>query len=686
MKAFRDYFQSRPALGALDIDGWRGKEMIASIFMSGDTKLQEKLRRPVMLPYIMENFLPEHTSEHAGAKAFAFLMPNGVGIRPSAEGSAWRRAPAACAARSLAAAAEKHFTQLFHNFVHFAGGTKDGKVHLANLVSTWYEEAVSADTSANTAGPLERAENRPAFVEIDLKNAFNSHSWQAAFDTLAGIATNDYIGARVRPGEGVTRLAELQKNFGNFRNMHDTAATLRFYDSEGQVHHIHGIQGGQQGDPLEMLNFCHLTHPLPGGILAQYPSARAAAYADDGFMYDKLLTVLRLLAALEHAFKEDLEMELTLHKGKVLIPGLSQEEANAAIRSVISSHDELSPLRDMVSDEALARHLVDDRPMIIQDVVQVDRLTCVGVPIGTSAFVHDWAEEKIRELIKDLQQLRPMSDPLIHCHLVRFCGLTRPGYICRTLPPELLLGAGLADFDLAVSTEIFNKGVGEQWRHWSGTTLAWHRTTLQLPHHLGGFGLTPVCFSGIAALYSAMACSVRWFSGMCDPTFWIKDDLTRPETWMSSSLCALRDIQQRLLWDYHCVLADHPAQRPSASAASAAPDGAASPLQLPQLNSLTQPASSGPADGDAASSSRLPKQNRITQQIMTNWLPHVQSNQAPPDVRCRILRKLQLTQVFEAAPDADVGDPRHSILCAAMGEGAKSSKLYFTPAAWLSCI
>ena len=53
------------------------------------------------------------------------------------------------------------------------------------------------------------------------------------------------------------------------------------------------------------------------------------------------------------------------------------------------------------------------------------------------------------------------------------------------------------------------------------------------------------------------------------------------------------------------------AQRPAAAAnAPAASLGAASPLQLPQLNSLAPPASSGPADGAAATSWRLPKQKR----------------------------------------------------------------------------
>ena len=72
-------------------------------------------------------------------------------------------------------------------------------------------------------------------------------------------------------------------------------------------------------------------------------------------MHDALLTVLRILSALKHAFKVDLGMELTLHKCKILIPGLSQAAANHAIRSVIEAHHELHSLRDMVCDAALAR-------------------------------------------------------------------------------------------------------------------------------------------------------------------------------------------------------------------------------------------------------------------------------------------------------------------------------------------
>ena len=65
------------------LDGWRLKEMIAPIFTSGDTELQEKLRRHVMLPYIMADFIPEHKSELAGAKSFAYFKPNGVDLVPA---------------------------------------------------------------------------------------------------------------------------------------------------------------------------------------------------------------------------------------------------------------------------------------------------------------------------------------------------------------------------------------------------------------------------------------------------------------------------------------------------------------------------------------------------------------------------------------------------------------------------
>ena len=194
------------------------------------------------------------------------------------------------------------------------------------------------------------------------------------------------------------------------------------------------INKGQQGDPLEMIRFAHTIHPLWGGVMARYLTARAAAYAVDEFIKADLLTTLKILADLKHAFKMNLDMDLTVHKCKVLLPGISQAEAHAAIRLVIESHPHLSTLNCMISGDALAQQPVGDRTMVISDIVKTDGLVCVGVPIGTPTFVQQLAASKTLTLIEDLRQLRIMSDPLIHYHLVRFYGITRPSYMCQTLP------------------------------------------------------------------------------------------------------------------------------------------------------------------------------------------------------------------------------------------------------------
>ena len=81
--------------------------------------------------------------------------------------------------------------------------------------------------------------------------------------------------------------------------MHDTAGTLRYVDHKGQVHHVEGSSGGQQGDPMEMIRICATIHPTWG-----HRQARAVAFADDGYIDGELKECLLLLAELKQAFKE----------------------------------------------------------------------------------------------------------------------------------------------------------------------------------------------------------------------------------------------------------------------------------------------------------------------------------------------------------------------------------------------
>ncbi len=71
------------------------------------------------------------------------------------------------------------------------------------------------------------------------------------------------------------------------------------------LHLAKGLTRGQQGNPLEMLVFCISIHHLWGRVLANFPEARAVAYADDGYIKAKLSATLQVLAELKRILKED---------------------------------------------------------------------------------------------------------------------------------------------------------------------------------------------------------------------------------------------------------------------------------------------------------------------------------------------------------------------------------------------
>ena len=60
IKAIRTYFCTRQALGAADIDGWRGRKHIGRMFQSNNTELHELIRKLLILPYLFNESLPQY--------------------------------------------------------------------------------------------------------------------------------------------------------------------------------------------------------------------------------------------------------------------------------------------------------------------------------------------------------------------------------------------------------------------------------------------------------------------------------------------------------------------------------------------------------------------------------------------------------------------------------------------------
>ena len=83
-------------------------------------------------------------------------------------------------------------------------------------------------------------------------------------------------------------------------------------------------------------------------------------------------------------------------------------------------------------DRALVRATIEHEPRLLdivdllqaqedqsKNVIQVDGITCVGVPIGSTDFITAFVKANTSAMVDDVRKLRVLSDPLTHTRLVR---------------------------------------------------------------------------------------------------------------------------------------------------------------------------------------------------------------------------------------------------------------------------
>jgi hypothetical protein len=291
----RKYFRTRPALGAADIDGWRGRKHVRYLFQNNE--LHEMIIDELIFPYVLGELIPQFLPELAGGLLFAFLKKDG-GIRPLSCGSIWRR----CAARLVndytRNAAHRYFTTTYPNFMQCAGGLEDGATRCAQLLNMLHDlprEDQDLDDPA-------------AFIDTDIRDAFQEMCRQTSFDTLMGVATQTYDGGRVQPGDTIPIINELEPFLGYFWAMHSTECTNRFTDHCGRTHHVTGTTGGQQGDGMEMGRYSLSQHPIWGRVLARHRRARGIAFADDSYIHGALKSALQVLVDIRQRLWEDAKL------------------------------------------------------------------------------------------------------------------------------------------------------------------------------------------------------------------------------------------------------------------------------------------------------------------------------------------------------------------------------------------
>ena len=107
----------------------------------------------------------------------------------------------------------------------------------------------------------------------------------------------------------------------------------------------------------------------------------------------------------------------------------------------------------------------------------------------------------------------------------------------------LLDMVGPAHVQERITRAILQRGMGGTFDTKPAIDKDWCRMIVELPHHRGGLGITPLPASNLAAFYSATARLVSWLGSLpqSHSSHWVRDqDLADCNTWTSSSLSSLR--------------------------------------------------------------------------------------------------------------------------------------------------
>jgi hypothetical protein len=294
-------------------------------------------------------------------------------------------------------------------------------------------------------------------------------------------------------------------------------------------------------------------------------------------IYSSLKTALKVLVEMRQRLGEDAKLSFNMTKVKIYIPGVTRERARKLVLQHIDQDPSLESLCELYEQDLAKPEL---------DTIIVTGLKCVGVPIGTPEFVNAFVRSKAHAIEQDVQKFRIVQDPKIHYDLLRFCQHTLLAFLARNVHPDVMMRPADASFDPgrgdwgsgilqrssnapvpvlvkdSIAHAILQRGLGATFATLSPHELAWCRVIVELPHHKGGLGITPLQASGMAAFYSATTHLVSWLGSLPHASEWVThSDLTNsagqnladPNTWNRSALQTLKQFHDNQLTRCNCT-------------------------------------------------------------------------------------------------------------------------------------
>jgi hypothetical protein len=252
----------------------------------------------------------------------------------------------------------------------------------------------------------------------------------------------------------------------------------------------------------------------------------------------------------------------------------------------------------------------------------------LGTPMGKDRFIQTFVAQNCLKIMGDIGKHACLTDGFVHAQLLKFCQNTRTQFISANInipDSDSVITTQHKHVDRKIAYEILQRGTWGSFRKCPQQDIDLAITMLQMPHSMGGFGMTPNVIAQISAKV-AMTARFLGFVGSLSSSeqqLWFPNqNVQDPVTWILPHLIQLQHEYKKLVENYNCDIQEF-------ITAQDTPAPPSNILHLPPLTNLHSDTTRNmelPQPGEQRKV-QPPSQRTLSRQLMTPKTFHTTSEQ-----------------------------------------------------------
>ena len=424
--------RSAPSMKSQDEFGWQLKEHIGPLCHCKDLRIF--IAKSILTPFILGTFHCDLAAPLFDLRGHLISKAPKPGIRPLGQKSVWPTLAIRyilSIERENLATFQRHLNQA-SNYKQYANAIPDGATQLFLSLLLRLPSPEQLDPSDPDPWVL---------ILYDVKNAFPEIRRRTFFDFIRGVATQQYDGDNIQPGDSLesTHLAmpslhqhPLKKYSALLDAQYARKVDYRVHTKDGIVTKKFA-QGSVQGDPFGSHCFTAGTQLPSDRVAKRHPEISIDSYADNFFMSGRASKVFPALADHANVLRQECGLRVNEDESFVFCPALQSIDGD--------------------EPPALLQELFRQFPDV---PLKWQKRGCniLGYPLGSDEFIKSFLDKKLDSVLPDLSLIQHIPDGLVYYTLLRFCVCTRLQYLYRGLAPDLTIPIA-KKFDHAIMDSFF---------------------------------------------------------------------------------------------------------------------------------------------------------------------------------------------------------------------------------------